>query len=89
MISTLTHKTLQENLKYMPIPRLQIKETHDECVILSILPPLMFSVVCLFCQIGKYYLCLSWCKINMSCTIFVSEKQVLDIGLQSEKCKKK
>ena len=42
MISILTHKT-PDNLKHMIIARLQIKQTHHQCVILPILSPLMAS----------------------------------------------
>ena len=62
MISILTHKT-PDNLKHMTIARLQIKQTHHQCVILPILSPLMASAFFFF-QISEYYLCISWPKIN-------------------------
>lgn len=90
MISTLTHKALQENLKHISIAKLQIKQTHGECVILSTLPPWMFSVlfVLFFCQIGEYYLLLSWSKVSMSYIMFISEKQVLHIGYRVRNARK-
>lgn len=74
MISALACETIQGN----PEHRLTTKQKLSHSVTLSISPLLMLSGS--FSQIGEYYLCLSWSKINMSCVIFGSEKQILDIG---------
>lgn len=90
MISTLTQKALQENLKHMPIAKLRIKQMQMSVLycLLYLRECFQFRFVLFFCQIGEYYLLLSWSKVSMSYIMFISEKQVLHIGYRVRNARK-